>query len=332
MSWIHSTNPVVDWLKGVNSGQASSSAPVEEPTKRSEWILVDTIDTGYYYPKPPGGSGLWMSVGESGNIGISMFSTKPSDKFSTLSFLHSSSPTSPITLSSFTEKIYYNPALIKLSGREYLMVVCWNDRNIHLWDTVNRTSRVVYQEGSGRGKHMILCVKDNETVIFGEREHTDGIHKVSLLNTSTDQWSPRTTLRLQIGLVTIADMCYAQLSDGTPCLVLCNSLGPTRSVVVVEIVGGEIRWRLGVETIGEGFYPFRVCTDSEHNVYVCDRGRQRVYMLSSDDGSVIRTVLNSQQHGIFDPCCIQIHNDQMYVSHLNNLNNKKWMISKFARK
>ena len=54
MSWIHSTNPVVDWLKGVNSGQLSSSASVEEPTKRSEWILVDTIDTGYYYPKPPG--------------------------------------------------------------------------------------------------------------------------------------------------------------------------------------------------------------------------------------------------------------------------------------
>ena len=70
MSWIHSINPVVDWLKGVNSGQASSSASVEEPTKRSEWILVDTIDTGYYYPEPPGGSGLWMSVGESGNIGI----------------------------------------------------------------------------------------------------------------------------------------------------------------------------------------------------------------------------------------------------------------------
>ena len=330
MSWINSTNPVVDWLKGVNSGQASNSASAEEPTERSEWNLVDTTDTGYHYPEPPGGSGLWISVGESGNIGTSFFSTKSSD--SRLSFLHASDQNIPVILPAGIEKIYYNPVLIKLSGREYLVVVCWTDGSIHLWDTVDRTSRVVYQETSHGGKHMILCVKDNETVVYGEREHTDEIHNVSLLNTSTEQWSLRATLKLKMGLDRIADMCYAQLSDGTPCLVLCNSLGPTRSVVAIEMLGGNIRWRLDVDKIGEGFYPFSVCTDSEHNIYVCDRGRQRVYMLSSEDGSVIRTVLNSQQHGIFDPCCIQIHNDQMYVSHLNNLKNKKWMISKFARK
>ena len=284
---------------------------------------MDTIDTGHTYPEPPGGSGLWISVGESGNVGTSFFTTSPNDTFSTLSFLYPTSPTSPVSPSFFFEKIYYNPVIIKLSGREYLVVVCWTDRSIHLWDTVNRTSRAVYQEGSPGGKHMILCVKDNETIVYGEREHTDGVHNVSLLNTTTEQWTLRTTLRLQIGLDRIADMCSVQLPDGAPCLVLCNSLGPTRSVVAVEMLGGKILWRLGVEQIGEGFYPFRVCTDTDNNVYVCDRGRERVYMLSSEDGSVISTGLNAKQHGIFDPCCIQIQNDQMYVSHLNNLKNKK---------
>ena len=216
MSWIHGTNPVVDWLKGVYSRPGSSSSSTVEPTERSKWILVDTINTGHSYPEPPGGSGLWISVGESGNIGTSFFTTNPTDTFSTLSFLYPTSPTSPVSLSSFFEKIYYNPVLIKISGREYLVVVCWTDRSIHLWDTVNRTSRLAYQERSPGDKHMILCVKDNETIVYGEREHTDGVHNVSLLNTSTEQWTLRTTLRLQIGLDRIADMCSVQLPDGTP--------------------------------------------------------------------------------------------------------------------
>ena len=179
---------------------------------------------------------------------------------------------------------------------------------------------------------MVLCVKDNETVIYGERQSTDGVHNVYLLNTSTEQWSLRATLRLQTGLSYIHDMCYVQMADGTPCLVLCNSLGPTGSVVAIEIVGGKIRWRLGVEQIGEGFFPCSVCIDDDHNIYVSDVGQQKVYMLSSDDGSVISTVLNAQQHGIGYPFCIKIQDDHLYVSHINNLKERKWVISKFARK
>ena len=61
--------------------------------------------------------------------------------------------------------------------------------------------------------------------------------------------------------------------------------------------------------------------------------QQKVYMLSPEDGSAIRTVLNTRQHGVvITPFCIQIHNDHLYVSHVNNLKERKWVISKFARK
>ena len=55
-------------------------------------------------------------------------------------------------------------------------------------------------------------------------------------------------------------------------------------------------------------------------------------MLSSGDGSVISTVLNARQHGVVYPLCIQIQDDHLYVAHVNNLEERKWVISKFARK
>ena len=177
---------------------------------------------------------------------------------------------------------------------------------------------------------MILCVKDNETVIYGERQNTDGMHNVYLLNTSTEQWSHRATLRLQLGLEFIVDMCYVQMADGTQCLVLCDPVDG--SLVVVEMLGGKIRWRLGVEQIREGFFPSSVCIDDDHNVYVCDNGQQKVYMLSAEDGSVIHTVLNVRQHGIINSFCIQIHVGHLYVAHVNNAEEMKCVISKFERK
>ena len=325
MSVIHGTNKVANWLKGVDSGQGSSTVSAAELTEQSEWNLVNTIDIGYCHPRR---SVMWFSVGESGNIGISLIRSNPYEN--TLFMLYPSHPTSPVILSSGTERVYVEPVFVKLSGREYLAVPCHSDASIHLWDIKNRTSRVVYQEGSGRGKHMILCVKDNETVIYAEREHTDGIHKVYILNTSTEQWSFRATLRLQTGLNYIDDICYVKMADSTPCLVLCDPLG--HSVTAVEMLGGNIRWRLGVEQMGEGFRPYSVCFDDDHNIYVSDVDQQKVYMLSSDDGSMISTVLNARQHGIIYTIWIQIQDSHLYVSHFNDVNERKLVISKFARK
>ena len=330
MSVIHGTNRVVDWLKGVDSGQGSSTASVADGTEQSEWTLVNTIDTGFCHLKQPKDSGLMFSVGESGSISILFVRTRPNQN--TLSILCPPKSTSPITLSSGDARFFDIPVFIKQFDTEYVAVHCFTDTSIYLWDTVNHTSRVVYQEGSDGGKSMILCVKDDETVVLGEHVSREGVHNVYLLNTSTDQWSLKGTLRLQTGFVNIADMCYVQMADGTPCLVLCNSLGPTGSVVAIEIVGGKIRWSLGVEQIGEGFFPCSVCIDGDHNIYVCDLEQQKVYMLSAEDGLMISTVLDARQHRIGYPLCIQILEDHLYVSHVNNLKERKWVISKFARK
>ena len=314
----------------MDSGKGSSIISIEEPTAKSDWFRLDTIDTGYCYPEQPRGSGMWFSVGESGTIGVSFNRVRPDD--STLSVLHPSNPTNRVTLSSGTDKFYFNPVFIKQSGKEYLAVHSHTDASIHLWDTVNRTCREAYREELCKSKNMKLCQKDSEMVVYGEYQATNGVHNIHLLNTSTRQWSLRSTLRLQTGLEFIADMCYVQLVDGTPCLVLCNSLGHPRSVVAVEIVGGDIRWRLSAQQMGENFAPISVCTDGDHNIFVCDVGNHSVYVLSSEDGSVIRTVLNAQENEIIFPCRIQIQKNHLYVAHLNNADEMKWMVSKFERK
>ena len=328
MSVIHRTNRVVNWLKGVDSGQASSTVSAAELTEQSEWNLVNEIHTGYCHPESPRASVMWFSVGESGSIGISFVKSRLDE--TTLSMLHPSHPTSPVILSSGTERLYLNPVFIKMSGREYLAVSCSTHASIHLWDIKNRTPRVVYQEGSDGCKDMVLCVKDYGTVIYAESKHTDGMHRVYLLSTSTEQWSLRATLRLQTGLKYIFDMCYVQMADGNPCLVLCDPSG--QSVVAVELLGGNIRWRLGFKQMGEEFRPCSVCIDDDDNIYVSDVRQHKVYMLSSEDGSVISTVLNARQHWVVYPLCIQIQDDHLYVAHVKNLKERKWVISKFARK
>ena len=58
----------------------------------------------------------------------------------------------------------------------------------------------------------------------------------------------------------------------------------------------------------------------------------RVYVLSPEDGSVITTALNAQQHGINYPFCVQIQCGHLYVAHLNNSEKEEWVISSFVRK
>ena len=248
MSLINRTNRVVDWLREMDSGQGFSKTSEAELTEQSEWKLVKTLDTGFC-PDPSRQSGLRFSVGESESIGVSFLEIRPEE--STVSMLYPSNPKSLVTQVSGAEKIYINPVFIKQSGREYLAIHCFTDVSIHLWDTVNRTSRVVYREESQRGKEMVLCTRDSETVLYGDYKSTDGIHHVYLLNTSTEEWSLRSMFRLQTKHELIVDMCYVSLVDGIPCLVLC-SLRPTRNLVAVEMLGGKIQWHVGVEQMGGG--------------------------------------------------------------------------------
>ena len=329
MSVMLPSSRVHHWLAGVEpGGVASSSVSVAEPTQPSNWVLDESIDTGCRNPEPPRGSAMWFTVGESGDIGISFYKTKP-DK-SHLFILSPSKPKHLVSLSSGSYRLYIDPIFIKMSGEESLAVPCYNDASIHLWDIEDRTSHVVHWEGSKGKKEMRLCEIDSETVAYGDAVPTGGVHNVHLLNTSTDQWSLRNTLRLHTGLKSVADMSYIQLTDGTSCLVLCSLTG--RSVMVVEMLGGKVRWCIGTQQMGEGFIPISVCSDTDHNVYVCDWNQYKVDKLSSDDGSVISTVLTAQQHGIIDPYWVRMYNDCLYVCHVDNMEEKKWQISIFKCK
>ena len=318
---------VGQWLMDVEPGVGSSSESVTEPTEPSNWVVDQTIDTGCRHPSAPRGSWLSFTVDESGNVGISFLQTKPYE--TDLAVLSPSKPNRLVTLSSGSNRIYEEPIFIKVTGKEFLATPCFTDASIHLWDIENCTSRVVYREGSKEKKRMRLCVIDDETVGYAETFPTDDVHNVYVLNTSTDQWSLRNTLRLRTGLKYIWDMCYTQLTDGTSCLVLLSH--GDRKVMAIEMLGGNIRWSIGTQQMGERFLPCSVCADSDHNVYVCDWNQLKVDKLSSDDGSVISTVLNAQ-HEFRQARWVRMYNYCLYVSHFNNLHEVKWQISKYKTK
>ena len=322
------TTRVGQWLTDVEPGVGSSSESVTEPTEPSNWVLDQTIDTGYRCPEPPRGSTMWFTVAESGNVGIILIQSKPFE--ADLAVLSPSKPNRLVTLSSGSNRIYEDLIFIKVTGKEFLATPCFTDASIHLWDIENYTSRVVYREGSKGNKAMRLCVIDDETVGYAEVFPTDDVHNVYILNTSTEQWSLRNTLRLRTGLQYIWDMCYTQLTDGTSCLVLCS--GGDRKVMAIEMLGGNIRWSIGTKQMGEGFLSCSVCADTDHNVYVCDWNQRKIDKLSLDDGSVISMVLTAQQHGFGHPRWVQMYNDCLCVSHLNDLRKGKWQINKYKMK
>ena len=325
MSIIHPKIRITDWLKRVEPAGASSVASIAESTRGTHWLLELRLETGLFYPQLPRGAVMVFSVSELGNIGISFNKTNPDENI--LLMLDHSSPSRPVVLSSGAKKIYENPVFVKIGGNEYLAVPCFTDSSIHLWNTVERTSRVVYQHGR---KEMRLCTVDDDTVAYGECHPTDGAQNVYLLNTSTELWSLRATLKLRTGLEFIFDMTHINLADGTSCLVMCGA--KNGSVVAIEMLSGNVRWRCGVKEMGARFAPVSVCTDREHFVYVCDFGQSVIYMFSPEDGALISTVLTGQQHGIASPCCLRTPNDYLYITHLNNDDEEKWQISKFVKK
>ena len=326
MSIIHPESRITDWLKRSEPAGASSAASIAESTSGTHWLLELRLETGLLYPQLPRGAVMVFSVSKLGNIGISFNKTNPDENI--LLVLDHSSPSRPVVLSSGSGKIYENPIYVKIAGGEYLAVPCFTDSSIHLWNTVQRTSRVVYQYGR---KEMRLCTVDDDTVACGECHPTDGAQNVYLLNTSTKLWSLRATLKLRTGLEFIFDMTHIQLTDGgTSCLVLCGA--KNGSVVAIEMLSGNIRWSCGAKEMGARFAPVSVCAERERFVYVCDFGQSAIYMLSPEDGAMISTVLTAQQHGIASPCCLRTHNDYLYITHLNNDDEEKWQISKFVKK
>ena len=107
-------------------------------------------------------------------------------------------------------------------------------------------------------------------------------------------------------------------------LLACPNDG---NVQAVEIVGGRIRWKVGKQQIGEGFYPLSICTDENNTVYVADSAKCRVHILSGEDGSVIRSI-NLKPYGIY-PSCVRVYEEHIYIGHKYESN--KYQIKKFTK-
>ena len=325
MSIINPESRVADWLKRVEPAGASSVASIAESTRGSHWILELRLETGLLYPQLPRGAAMVFSVSELGSIGISFNKTNPDENI--LLVLDPSSPTRPVILSSGAKRIYENPVFVKVAGGEYLAVPCFTDSSIHLWNTVQRTSKVVYQHGQ---KEMRLCAVDDATVAYGECHPTNGAHNVYLLNTSTEQWSLRATLKLRTGLEFIFDMTHIQLTDGASYLVLCSAKNGT--VVAIEMLSGKRPVEMWCEAEG-----IQVRSDQclRRQGALCLRlwfRTVRHLHAAPEDGAVISTVLTAQHHGIASPCCLRTPGDYLYITHLNNDDEDKWQISKFVKK
>ena len=148
---------------------------------------------------------------------------------------------------------------------------------------------------------MSLCVIDDRTVGCGEVYPADGYNRIYVLNTETEDWSLGNTVLVK-GLKYIWDMCYMKTSDGTSCLVISCPGSP--SVQAVEIIGGRIRWKTGVDLMGVDCFPWSVCTDRDNTVYMTDPVNEKLYLLSAEDGAVIRSV-SLRPYGIISPVCVR---------------------------
>ena len=111
--------------------------------------------------------------------------------------------------------------------------------------------------------------------------------------------------------------------DGTPCLLL--SCPNDRNVQAVEIVGGRIRWKVGMQQMGEKCCPWSIYTDENNTVYVTDWDYQRIHILSGEDGSATRSI-NLYPYGVRDPHCVRIHDEHIYIGHMDE-SSKKYQIS-----
>ena len=130
------------------------------------------------------------------------------------------------------------------------------------------------------------------------------------------------------GLKEIWNMCCLRSWRSPYCLVLCSYLD--RCVQAVHVVGGRVRWRSGESNMGEGCRPWSICPGSNlASVLVTDlcASQHKLHVLHMDTGTVLRSIDLSHRN-VHYPCCVRIHFDHIYPSHLDN--NGRLQISKFS--
>ena len=265
-----------------------------------------------------------FSVSEAGVIGVSCVE-KPS-----LSVIYPDANKSTVVLSN--KKLYHSVTFMKVSGKEFLAAAGNEDGCLYLWDIQAKTARKAFDPKlprKQRYKDMIICKINENTIGYGEvRASPDGSRRVFLLKTdSTEEWSLTGTLRF-FTPHDIWDMCYLSLPSGTaPYLLFCMPYD--HSVMAVEVIGGRTRWEVGEQEMGEEFFPWSICTDDNHTIYVTDYGHNATHLLSAEDASVITSVY-FHHYGIANPFTMRIHDQNLYVQYYQEPG--KYLISQFKKK
>ena len=262
----------------------------------------------------------YFSVSNSGAMAIASFSGKP-----TLSIFYPDTEKSPIVLSE--DKSFFSAIFLSISGKEYLAATTNTDNSIHLWDLETNTSKVVYKMDFNGRKDMTLCVVDENTVAYTEWSSSEGMHKIHILNTSTENWTLGNVI-LDKGSKLVRDICYINTSDGTSCLVLCRY--DDESVQAVQFIGGRTKWKVGKDEMGKKFDPYSICPDqTDTAIYVSDLGKHMLHILSADDGSV-DTSVSLVKWGIVPPTCVRTHDSDVYIAH-HDEKQRKLQICKFTK-
>ena len=155
---------------------------------------------------------------------------------------------------------------------------------------------------------------------------SNGFSEIYILNTDSQKFSLSGIIPLKAGEI-ITGMCYVKTTDGTPCLIL-SAIQPAGFIQCVEIIGGKVRWQLGVQQMGESFTPLNICTDG-NIIFVAEVSSAKLHMLSLDGGEVIMSI-SLHPFGIDIPICIRLQGEHLYVGHMDE-KREAYCINKFTK-
>lgn len=193
---------------------------------------------------------------------------------------------------------------------DYLAVHCKDEGTIHLWDIEKQKPETVYKLPAERRQiYMNLCVVDETTMAYGERESTAGIANIHMLKVESGVWSDWSTLKVKGGEL-ISDMMSTQI-DGTACLVLCY---PEEGIVeAIEIAGGDSIWKKGKEELGEHFRPWSFCIDNSNILHIVDL-QNTVHHVQCNDGTLLQSSDRSSDK-MRSPYIIRTQGDFIYIGY-----------------
>ena len=300
----------MEWLRqqpnpGTDSAMGDTAALSLLETIKVNYIEVDKEHFGLFTK---------FTVSElSGSVGIASVRDKPS-----LSVVYPGTDKPPLILS--RDDRCGSALVVKILGQEYLAAVFRDD--IHLWNLTTNTSSVVHK--LKEDETWLLCLIDERTVAcVAQFSSLNEFMNICILKTDLDMWTLSST-HLVIG--SASDISCVKTTDGTPCLLL--SFPPTGLVQSVELVGGKVHWQVDRHQTHRSFFPWSLCTDGS-TVFVADFALNQLYLLSVDDGSVLRSI-NLHPFGISFVNCVRLQGDHLFVGHMNK-EQDTYCITKFIK-